>query len=224
MTIGSFANSDAGDEGGWANFDDNTPAAFAGHGHGAAPGWTSFDDTTPSVGQSAEVNALKARLADALASNRRLTEQLSAAVETVSSLRGEIDALKRGSEPSAPSPRLPPPGTSLPPTSPILPPRPSAAVTSPVKWVLKSPEEAAEKKVRINSASGEHGEGRSEKVLESVSSIASDRSTPRHTRTRSEPNPSFKYFEYGAFEDEDDENDPGIPANARKTGKGYALL
>ena len=225
MTVGSFANSDAGDEGGWANFDDNTPAAFAGHGHGAAPGWTSFDDTTPSVGQSAEVNALKARLADALASNRRLTEQLSAAVETVSSLRGEIDALKRGSEPSAPSPRLPPPGTSLPPTSPILPPRPSAAVTSPVKWVLKSPEEAVEKKVRINSASGEHGDGRSEeKVLESVSSIASDRSTPRHTRTRSEPNPSFKYFEYGAFEDEDDENDPGIPANARKTGKGYALL
>ena len=94
-----------------------------------------------------------------------------------------------------------------------------------MKWVLKSPEEAVEKKVRINSASGEHGDGRSEeKVLESVSSIASDRSTPRHTRTRSEPNPSFKYFEYGAFEDEDDENDPGIPANARKTGKGYALL
>ena len=48
--------------------------------------------------------------------------------------------------------------------------------------------------------------------------------TPRHTRTRSDPNPSFKYFEYGAFEDEDDENDPSIPANARKTGKGYALL
>ena len=95
-----------------------------------------------------------------------------------------------------------------------------------MKWVLKSPDEAGERKVRISSASDAPSEGRpgGEKVLDRVSSIASDRSTPRHTRTRSEPNPSFKYFEYGAFEDEDDENDPGIPANARKTGKGYALL
>ena len=228
--VGSFPNSDAGDEGGWANFDNTPPAMFSGHGHGAAPGWTSFDDATPSIAptvvdQSAEIDSLKAQLADALASNRRLTEQLSAAVDTVSTLRGEVDSLKRGSEPSVPSPRIPPPGASLPPQSPTLPPRPREAA-SPVKWVLQSPDEAGERKVRISSASDAPSEGRSggEKVLERVSSIASDRSTPRHTRTRSEPNPSFKYFEYGAFEDEDDENDPGIPANARKTGKGYALL
>ena len=100
--VGSFPNSDAGDEGGWANFDNTPPAMFSGHGHGAAPGWTSFDDATPSIAptvvdQSAEIDSLKAQLADALASNRRLTEQLSAAVDTVSTLRGEVDSLKRGS-------------------------------------------------------------------------------------------------------------------------------
>ena len=101
MTVGSFQNSDAGDEGGWANFDDTPPAMFSGHGHGTAPGWTSFDDATPSIAstvvdQSAEMDSLKAQLADALASNRRLTEQLSAAVDTISTLRGEVDSLKRG--------------------------------------------------------------------------------------------------------------------------------
>ena len=123
-----------------------------------------------------------------------------------------------------PSPRIPPPGASLPPQSPTLPPRPREAAR-PVKLVLQSPDKADEKKVRISSASDAQSEGRSggEKVLERVSSIASDRSTPRHTRTRSDPTRASSTLNTARLRTRMMRT---IPASRLmpETGKGYARL